>query len=120
MFEYFIINARTDICNIIFYIDAYEREHQSYRFDDGISGGGCSIPTTSKIEASESLGATIYFIGCWLKALEHNFLERCRLYTHLIKELFQKILVGLTNKPGPKENANDYYMLSEVVGMWTN
>ena len=55
-------------------MDAYEREHQSSRCDDGRSGGGCTPPITSAIEALELLVATIDFIGCWLKSLEHNFL----------------------------------------------
>ena len=44
-FEGFIINAR--MC----YINAYEREHQSYSFGDGISGRGCPLQTTSTTEA---------------------------------------------------------------------
>ena len=70
-FEGFIINARTDRYNIMFSIDAYEKEHQS-SYDDVSSGGGCSLPSNSTTEALDSLGATIYFIGCWLKALERN------------------------------------------------
>ena len=83
-------------------IDAYEREHQLSRFDDGSSGGGCPIQKNWTTASVELLGATIYFIGCWLKALEHNFLERCHLYTHLMKKLFQKTPVKLPNKPSPK------------------
>ena len=47
IFEGFIINARTDRYNIMCYIDAYEREHQSYSCDDGRSDGGCTLTTTS-------------------------------------------------------------------------
>ena len=57
------------------YIDAYERENKSSICDDGSSGRSFPLPITSTTEALESLGATIYFIGCWIKALEHNFLE---------------------------------------------
>ena len=85
LFEGFIINARTDRYNIICSVDAYEREHQSYSCDDGRSGGGCPLPTNSMTEALVSLGATIDLIGCWLKALENNFLECCNLYTHYMK-----------------------------------
>ena len=67
-------------------IDAYERENQSSSCDGGSSGGGCPLPTTSITEALESLGATIDFNGCWIKALKHNLLERCHLYTHYMKE----------------------------------
>ena len=44
LFEGFIISARTDRYNIMYYIDAYEREHQSYSCDDGSSGGGFPLP----------------------------------------------------------------------------
>ena len=50
-FEEFIINARTEKYNIMCFIDAYEREHQSYICDDGISGRGCPLPTTSTTKA---------------------------------------------------------------------
>ena len=73
-FEGFIINARTDIYNIMCSIDAYEKDHQSYSCDGGRSGGDFPLTTTSTTESLESLGATIDFIGCWLKSLEHDFL----------------------------------------------
>ena len=85
VFVGFIINARTESYNIMCSIDAYERENQSYSCDDGISGEGCPLPTNSTTAALESLGATIDFIGCWLKSLEHNFLERCHLYIHFMR-----------------------------------
>ena len=88
LFEGFIINARNNRYNIICSVDAYEIEHQSYRCDDGSSCGGCPLPTTSTNEALESLCATIDFIGYWLKALEHNLLKRCNLYTRYMEELF--------------------------------
>ena len=66
-------------------IDAYEKEHQSSICDDISSGGGCPLPKNSTTEALVLLGATIYFISFWLKALEHNFLERCNLYTHYME-----------------------------------
>ena len=55
------------------YIDTHEKEHQSY-CDGGSSGGGFPLTPTSTKEAFVLLGATLYFIGCWLKALEHNML----------------------------------------------
>ena len=88
LFEVFIINARTDKYHIICYIDAYGKYHQSSSFDDVSSGGGCPLTKHSTTEALESLGITIDFIGCWLKSLEYNFLERCNLYTRNMEELF--------------------------------
>ena len=116
VFEGFIINARTDRYNIMCSIDAYEKEHQLSSCDDGISGGGCPLTTTSMTEALESLGATIDFIGCWLKALEHNFLERCNLYTRYMEELFHKIPGKLPNKPSPKEKRKS--LLHAIGGGW--
>ena len=49
--EGFNINAITDRYHIMCSIDAYEREHQSYSFDDGSSGGVCLLPTNSTTEA---------------------------------------------------------------------
>ena len=85
LYEGFIINTRTDRYNIMCSIYAYEKEHQSSSYDHVRRYGGCPLTTTSTIEALELLGATTYFIGCWLKALEHNFLECCNLYTHYMK-----------------------------------
>ena len=82
LFEGFIINEITDRYNIMCSIYAYERENKSTSCDDGRSGGGCSLRTNSTTEALELIGATIYFIGCCLKVLDHNLLERYNLYTH--------------------------------------
>ena len=73
MFEGFIRNERTDRYNTMCYIDAHEKYHPSSS-DDGSIGGCCSIKIDSTTEALDSLGATIYFIDCCLKALEHNVL----------------------------------------------
>ena len=86
MFERFIRNARTDRYNNLCSIDAHEKEYQS-SCDDGIIGGGCPLPSNSTAEALDSLGSTIYFIGCWLKSSEQNF----------------------------RKNENHYYMLVDVV-----
>ena len=47
VFEGFIINARTDSCNIMCSIDSSEIEHQSSSCDDGSSSGGCPLPSNS-------------------------------------------------------------------------
>ena len=62
------------------------------------------------------LGATIYFIGCWIKSLEHNLLEHCNLYTHYTEELFQKIPVKIPNQPSPKEKRKS--LLHAIGGGW--
>ena len=97
-------------------IDAYEKEHQSSICDYGSISGGCPLPKNSTIEILESLGATIYFIGCWIKSLEHNFLERCNLYTHYMEELFQKIPVELPNQTSPRGKIKS--LLHAIGGGW--
>ena len=79
LLEGFIINARTDRYNIIFFIDAHEKKYLSER-DDGSSGGGYPLPSNSTTEALYLLSATIDFIDCCLKVLEHNLLERFHMY----------------------------------------
>ena len=101
LFEGFIKNARTDIYNIICSIDAHEKINPSGHYD-GSSGGGYPLPSNSTIEALVSLIETIYFISCWLQALEHNFLERCRMYIYAMKQLFLKIPVELPKPSSPK------------------
>ena len=102
VFKGFIRNARTDRYNIMCSIYIYEKYHQS-SIDDGSSGGGFPLLTNSTTEALDSLGATIYFMGCWIKDLEHNFIEGCNFYSHHMDLLFQKIPVKLPNKPSPRE-----------------
>ena len=116
LFEGFIINAITSIYHIMCYIGAYKKEHQSSSCDDESICGGCPLPKNSMIEALESLGATVCFIGCWLKALEHNFLELCDFYTHYLEELFQNIPVELPNQPSPKEKGKS--LLHAIRGGW--
>ena len=102
VFEGFIINARTYRCHIMCYIDANEKKHPLSSCEDGSSSGVFPLTTNSTTEALESLSETIDFIGCWLKALEHNFLERCNFCTHYMEECFHKIPVGIPNQPSPK------------------
>ena len=102
VFDVFIRNSRTDRYNIMCYIDAHEKYHQSSSCYDDSSGGGSPLPTNLTTEAFVSLGATIDLIGCWLKALEHNVLERCNMYVFNMKKLFQKIPVELPKQPSPK------------------
>ena len=61
VFELFIRNARTDGYNITCSIDDYS------------SGGGFPLPSNSTTDALVLLCATIYFIGCWLKAFKKKY-----------------------------------------------
>ena len=51
LFQASIINSRTDRYNIIFSIDAHERENKSSSCDYGRSSGGGPLPTNSTTEA---------------------------------------------------------------------
>ena len=89
--------------------------HQSP--SDDVSGGwGCPLPKNSITEALYILGATIDFIDCWLKALEHNVLERYIMYAFNTKNCFRKPQLKFINNPVQIKNENHYYMLLEVVG----
>ena len=116
LFEEFIRNARTDRYNIMSSIDVREKYHPS-SCDDGSSGGGCPPPSNSTTEALVLLGATIYFIGCWIKPLEHNVIEHLNMYVFNMNIFFRKSQLNFLNNPVQGENANRYYMLLEVVGM---
>ena len=102
VFKVFIRNARTDRYNIMCSIDEHEKYHWS-SCDYGSSGGVFPLPSNSTAEALYLLGTTIYFIGCWLKALEHNFIERCHMYLFNMKKLFQKNPVELPKQPSPRK-----------------
>ena len=101
-FKGFIRNERTDRYNIMCYIDAHEKKHQSF-CDDVSNGGSCPLPSNSTIEALVLLGTTIDFIGCWLKSLEQNFIDHCHMYLFNMEQLFQKIIVKLMKQPSPKK-----------------
>ena len=107
--------ARTDRYNILCSIDAHEKQNQSY-CDDSSRDGVFTLPSNSATEALDFLSATIFFIDCWLKALEQNFIERCNLYSHNMDKLFQKIPVKLPNRPISKEKHQS--LLHDIGGGW--
>ena len=115
VFEGFIRNSRTDRYNIICSVDAHEKQHLS-SCDDGSRGGGFQKKLNSTTEALDLLGATIDFIGFWIKTLEHNFIERCNLYAHNMEKLFQKIPVKIPNQPSPKKKLKS--LLHAIGGGW--
>ena len=100
MFEEFIINTRTDRYNPMCFIDAHEKNNPSEHYD-GSSSGGYPLPSNSTTEALISLSATINFIGCWMQAIENNFLERCNMYVYCYEKTVSKILVELPKPPSP-------------------
>ena len=71
----YIKNTRSERYNIICSIDAHEKQIPSSIYD-GISGGSNTIQLNLKIEALASLGATFYFIDCWLKCFDKNYQDR--------------------------------------------
>ena len=84
--------------------------------DYGSSSAGYLIPLNSKTEAFVSLSANINFIGCWLQAFEHNFLERCNMYFFNMKNMFQKIPVELPKPPSPRDKHQS--LLYAIGGGW--
>ena len=80
------------------------------------SGGGYPLPSNSTTEALVLLGATIDFIGCWIKVLEHNLIERCRIYVFTMEKLFLKIPVEIPKKTFPKEKLQS--LLHTIGGGW--
>ena len=73
VFENYIRNSRTDRYKLMCYIDAHDK-HLPLSVDDGISGGVNALPSNEKTKAIVSLSATIYFIDCWLKCFDQNYL----------------------------------------------
>ena len=104
--EEFIINATTDGYNLIFSINAHKKN--PLENDYGISSGGYPIPLNSTTWSLISLSETIDFIGCWMQALEHNFLERCNMYSFAMNKLFQEIPVELPKPPVPRKKKKNY------------
>ena len=86
---------RTERYNIMCSIDAHENINTSEHYD-GIRGGGYPLPSNSATEALDFLRETIDFIGCWLKDLEHNFLERYHVYFSM-KNCFRKPQLNFLN-----------------------
>ena len=75
VFDDFIENDRTYICNIMCSITAHDKLQPTY-VDDASSGGGIAIPNNATTAASESLGATLNFIDFWLKLFHKNYVVR--------------------------------------------
>ena len=81
--------------------ESHEKEHQE-SCDDGNSGGGCTLPPNLTKEALVFIGGTIYVIGCSIKVLEHNVLERSHMYIFAMKKIFLKISVELPKPSSPE------------------
>ena len=62
------------------------------------------------------LSATIYFIGCWLKALEQNLLEIWHIYIHAMKKMFLEIPFRLPKPYIPREKHKS--LLHAIGGDW--
>ena len=65
VFVEIIINARTEIYNLICSIDSHETNNPS-EHDDGSINDGFPVPLNPTIEALFFLSATIYFVGFFL------------------------------------------------------
>ena len=72
VFDDFIRNYITDRCNIMCSINAHDKL-QPTQIDDSSRIGGRKIPKNETTAALEVLGATLNFIGCWLKQFHNNY-----------------------------------------------
>ena len=90
VFEIYIINAITDIYNLICSTDAINKQQPSSD-DDSSSDGGNALPSDSTTELLISLGATIYFIDCWIEFFDHNYLSLSDMYVENMKGFLKKI-----------------------------
>ena len=89
VFEKYVINERTDRYNLMFSIDAHEKQRPSYVYD-GISCGGHSLPSNLTTESLVSLSATIDFIDFWLKCFDRNYLSGSNMYIETMPDLYKK------------------------------
>ena len=65
------------------------------------------------------LGATIDFIGCWLKASEHNFIEHSNMYVLNMEKLFHKTPVELPKQTSPNKKIESL-LHAIVCGRYVN
>ena len=72
MFEDFINNARTDIYHLVCSIFARDKQQTLYDNDE-ISIVDRPIPKNATTKLLEALGATLNFIGCWIRLFYHNY-----------------------------------------------
>ena len=90
VFDDFIINDKTDRCNIMCSITANDKVQPTY-FDDASSVVSRAISKNATTSALESLGATLNFINCWLKLFHNNYEVRSKMYHEAMKKLFKQI-----------------------------
>ena len=96
--------------------DLFIRKNILSEHDNRSSGSDYTMPLNSTTEELVLLSKTTDFIGCWLQALEHNFLDRCNMYFVAMKNMFQEILVELPKPPTPKEKHQS--LLHAIGGGW--
>ena len=96
------------MCSII----AHDKQQPTY-VDDSISDGGRSISKNATTSALQSLGATLNFIGCWLKHFQHNYQVILIMYHEAIIKLFKQIP---TIKSKPLSQKKNQLILADIGG----
>ena len=84
------------MCSLV----AHDKIQPNYE-DDESSIGDRSIPKCATTKALKLLGATLNFIGIWLKLFLDNYDTRCDTYVNAIKEMFKQRSLSIS-QPQPK------------------
>ena len=75
---------------------------EPYYEDNEISLGYGSIPNDATPKSLEALGATINFIGIWLKFFLGNYNAICDAYINSMTEMFKQIPLTIKKALTPK------------------
>ena len=100
-FEYFITQAGTIRYNIMCSLISHDKMTPYYEYDESRLGYG-SIPNDATPKSLEALGATINFIGIWLKLFLGNYNAICDAYINSMTEMFKQIPLTINKALTPK------------------
>ena len=114
-FEDFITQSITNRYNLICYLVSHDKLQLDYK-DYESSIGDRAIPDDATIKTLEELGATINFIGIWLKLLRENFDARCEAYINAMKVMFMKIPQTIQISLNPKQKVQK--LMTDIGGGW--
>ena len=93
----------------------HDRLQLDYK-DDESSILDRKIPDDATIKTLEALGATINFIGIWLKLIPGTFNPRCDAYINTMKVMFSKIPQIIKISLTPKQKSPK--LMTDIGGGW--